>query len=144
MTRSDVQNTLTADVDITGPLFTKDAEQAMWNNITSHYEQISQEGAEEARRGFARGQGGRSPVSALGDHVSDHIVGRIVARPSRGGRSWRAHGVVQVYAEGLDATQARSLMAAGSILEGRMGVIRTVTRNLARKIRQVDLTKGLD
>lgn len=141
---ADVANPLTASVELSGPLLTGNPEQVMWENIAAHYEQITQEGAEEARRGFSRGAGGRSPVSALGDRVADHVIGRVVARPSKGGRKWKASGVVQVYNEGLDARQSRSLMAAGSILESRLGVIRGVTRSLGRKLRTVDLTKNLE
>lgn len=142
--RADVANPLTVEFELTGPFFTKDPAKTYAENVQELMEKLAREGAEEVRRGFGQGSAGRSPVSALGDRVADHIIGRVVARPSRGGRSWRASGVFQVYAEGMDAKTAKSLMAAGSVLEGRLGVIRRVTRKLASRLRQVDLTKGIE
>ncbi|HET7182664.1 MAG TPA: hypothetical protein VFI15_10565 [Candidatus Limnocylindrales bacterium] len=137
-------NALTVTWDLNGPLFRGDPSKTMWENIEAHYAELARYGESEARRGFSQSAGGRQAISALGDRVADHVIGRVMARPSRGGRGWRAHGVVQVYNEGLDAAQSRSLMAAGSILEGRMGVIKRVTRDIAGKMRRFDLTKGLE
>src|SRR5689334_24089799 len=113
---------LTAEVDVSGPL-TKDPAKVMWANIQAHYDQLARDMAQEARQGFLRGSGGRAPVRALGGRVADHVIGRVMARPSRGGRRWHAAAVVQVSNEGLDQKQSRSLMAAASYLEGEMRVI---------------------
>ncbi len=135
--------TLSASVDVSGPLFgPKKPGLQMALNIDRNMMEIAAEGAANARSRYLAGSGGREPVRMLGDRVGDHIIGRTFARPSKGGRRWHEYGVVQVYNEGLSAAQGRSLMAAGSILEGRLNVMRTIAREAGRKLREVDLTKG--
>jgi hypothetical protein len=138
------QGTVTASVALSGPFFTKDPGKTIGENIERLMEEIAKRGAEDARRGFASGSGSRQVISRLGDRVADHVIGRVVARPSKGGRRWHAAGVVQVYNEGLSDVQGRSLMAAASILEGRTNTIRKVARNMGAALRKIDLTKGLD
>jgi hypothetical protein len=136
--------TVTAAVALSGPFFSGDPGQKMAENIERLMQEIADRGASDARRGFASGSGSRQLVRELGDRVADHIVGRVVARPSKGGRRWRAAGVVQVYNEGLSGLQGRSLMAAASILEGRQNVIRKVSRSMGQALRRIDLTRGLE
>lgn len=135
---------VTGVVELSGPVFDKDPEKVMWQNIEKHYAELARDMAGEAEAGFRRGAADRPLVRLLNDRVADHVIGRVQARPSRGGRRWHAAAVVQVYNEGLSAAQSRSLMAAASRLEGRMRVIRDVTRRGAAKLRQIDLTKGLE
>jgi hypothetical protein len=130
-------------VELEGPLFA-DPGKKMLANITEQAAQLRDAGAAQARRGYEAGSGGRAPISRLGDRVADHVVGRTVARPSEGGRRWAAHGVIQVYNEGLSVQQGRSLMAAASILEGRTNTMRTIARQIGQKLREIDLTKGLE
>jgi hypothetical protein len=137
------KGTVTASVALSGPFFAGDPAKTMAENIEKLMAEIAWRGSQDAQRGFRAGSGGRSPVTALGDRVADHIVGRVVARPSKGGRRWRAAGVVQVYNEGLSGPEGRSLMAAASVLESRLGVIRRVARSMGRALREIDLTKGL-
>lgn len=133
-----------ATVDVSGPLVgPKKPSAIMLENIERAMQDVADFGAGIATRGFLSGAGGRQPISAIGDRVGDHVVGRVFARPSKGGRRWHTAGVVQVYNEGLSARQGVSLMAAASILEGRLNVMRNVTRQMASRLRKIDLTKGL-
>lgn len=129
-------------VELSGPLFSGDPKKQMLANIHAQMVALAESGAEEVRRGFAAGEGGRALITELGDRVADHVVGRTVARPSKGGKRWTGYGVVQVYNEGLSVAGGRSLMAAASILEGRTSTIRTATRRIGSQLRQIDLTKG--
>ncbi len=128
-------------LEVTGPL-TKDPAKRMAENIERSMEDIRAEGESTARSRYLSGSGGRDLVRMTGDRVGDHVIGRTHARPSKGGRRWHEYGVVQVYNEGLSGAQGRSLMAAASVLEGRLNVMRAVARQAGQKLRQVDLTKG--
>lgn len=129
-------------LEVTGPLVSGNPAKMMQANIEHLMADIRDRGAEEVRRGFAAGEGGRQEVSGLGGRVADRVIGRVVARPSEGGRRWHASGVIQVYNEGLSGAQSRSLMAAASVLEGRSNIIRNATRRIGSQLRQIDLTKG--
>lgn len=135
-----------AGIELSGPFFERDPGLTLRGNIEKMMASLASEGEAAARRGFSEGEAGRAVISALGDRVADHVVGRVMARPSRGGRAWRASAVVQVYNEGLDAAASRSLMAAASVLEHRLHVIRGLSRTLrsARAVLTADLTAGLE
>lgn len=132
------------EVDLSGPFFEKNPGETIRQNIERLMGSIAKAGVAEVRRGFAQNQVSRAPISRLGDRVADHIIGRTFARPSEGGRRWHASGVIQVYNEGLSDVQSRSLMAAAASIEGRQNVIRKATREIGQRLRQIDLTEGLD
>lgn len=140
------RQSVTAQIDFSGPLFTPDATGKLLDNIGKMMQAVADEEAAKARAALATGASGRELVRMTRDRVADHVVGRVTARPSKGGRNWKTAAVIQVYNEGLDAAQSRSLMAAASILERKLRVFRSLrsqTRN-ARPILAANLTAGLE
>jgi hypothetical protein len=79
---------------------------------------------------------GRAPISALGGHVADHVIG-IVPDPTV--------MVVMVANRGLSAKQAISLMAAAGEVERQSGAFRKAAARLraARLVNVAELVKGL-
>lgn len=130
-------------VTYSGPLFQRDPQKTILQNTHKLMEQIADEGAEAARIGLRSGEASRDLIRELGDRVSDHVIGRV---RSRAGKEWTAAAVVQVYNEGMSATESRSLMAAASIVEGRTHAIKTVYRQLqsSRAALRANLTQGIE
>lgn len=130
-------------IDFKGPFFKADVNKTMLQNVHKMMTAFAAEGAGYARERLMSGSGSRAMVRELGDRVADHVVGRVM---SRSGKQWTAAAVVQVYNEGLSASESVSLMAAASYVERRTHAIGSVTRQLrsARAVLQADLTKGLE
>lgn len=130
-------------IDFDGPLFRVDPGKLIIENVRTMMEAFAQEGADSARQALRAGEGSRQLVRALGDRVSDHVIGRV---QSRSGRKWTAAAVVQVYNEGLSAGESRSLMAAASVVERRTRAFSGVARQLrsARSVLTANLTKGIE
>lgn len=133
-------------IELSGPFFQRDPGLTLRGNIERMVQAIADEGASSARQSLQAGEGSRATITALGDRVSDHVIGRTHARPSRGGRQWRASAVVQVYNEGLDAASSRSLMAAASSVERRVRTFRSLAGSLrrSRAVLTANLTAGIE
>lgn len=130
---------MTLSLDLSGPFFENDPVQTLFDNLRAKMEEISEQGADEARDRLSEGSTSRALVTELGDRVSDHVVGRTT---SRSGKQWTAAVVVQVYNQGLTGRESRSLMAAASYVESRTKAISRTARTL-RSLPELDLTDGL-
>lgn len=133
-------------VDLSGPFFKGDPGETMLKNLQKMMQALADEGASTARANFLSGSASRRLVSLTGDRVADHVVGRVTARPSKGGRHWVSAAVVQVYNEGLDGPQTRSLMAAGAIVARKTRAISSLTRTIrsSRAVLAANLTAGIE
>ncbi len=99
-------------VDLSGPFFTRDPGLTLIMNVAKMMQGVAEEGASSARAALQQGEGARATITELHDRLSDHVVGRVYGRPSRGGRKWHLWAKIQIYNEGLTAAQGISLMAA--------------------------------
>lgn len=137
---------LTASIDFDGPFFQVDPGETMLKNLQKMMAGIAEEGATAVRAAYAAGESQRDLVRMTQDRVSEHVIGRVTARPSRGGRHWVSAAVVQVYNEGLSAAESRSLMAAGSYVERRTRAIRSLARQVrsSRAVLTANLTAGME
>jgi hypothetical protein len=127
-----------AQINFDGPLFHVNPGETMFHNLQQVMQGIAEEGSRVVRSDYAQGASRRDYISDLPGktRVAYHVIGRIAARPSKGGRVWSSAAVVQVYNEGFSASQGRSLMAAGSEVEG-------MTRGIASALRQMRSAKAL-
>lgn len=130
-------------IDFSGPFFTKDPAKTFMQNVKTMMQAFADEGAAAVRERMSAGEGTRALIRLLDDRVSDHVIGRVHARS---GKEWTAAAVVQVYNEGFNAAQSRSLMAAASRVEGQTRAIKNITRQLrsARAVLRANLTAGLE
>ncbi len=137
---------MTGDVELSGPFFQRDPGLTLRGNVRKMMAALAEEGEREAIAAYRQGSTGRAQVSRLGGRVADRIVGRIHARPSKGGKEWRASAVIQVYNEGLSAADSMSLMAAAARVERQTRGFRSLYRSVrnARAVMAADLTKGLE
>ena len=133
---------ITGKIEFSGKFFAvQDPGQTIKDNIRDWLEDIAQELQEDVRSGLEQGEHGRDPVHAIseGARVSETVRGRV---ESLGGRKWQYHAVVSPDRTGLGAEQAIALYAAASEIEGDTHVVRNVTRQERRALR--DLTAGLE
>lgn len=132
-----------AQIDMSGPFFQKDVEKTLLENVQKMMEGLAQEGEDAARSNLLVNAGNRAPVRMTGDRVADHVIGRTV---SLSGRQWLTAAVVQVTNKGLDAATSRSVMAAGSVLEGSYHPIRKVATQIrrSRAVLTANLSEGLE
>lgn len=131
-------------IDMTGPFFTNpDPGETMLKNMEKMFQALAREGEAAARQNMLLGSGGRALVRATGDRVADHIVGRTV---SVNGRQWVSAAVVSVNTTGLDSRKAISVMAAGSLLEGRLHALARVASSIrsSRAVLRANLMAGLE
>jgi len=133
-------------IDMQGPFFQVDPGETILKNLQKMMQGIAIEGASAVRASYAAGEGSRQLVRMTQDRVSSHVIGRVTARPSKGGRHWVSAAVVQVYNEGLSAAESRSLMAAASYVERRTHAIRSLTRQVrgSRAVLTANLSAGLE
>jgi len=137
------KTTVTAHVDLSGPLFQRDPGKTLRGNIRKMMAGVAAEGERIVRENLRAGQAGRAPISALGDRVADHAIGRVT---SLTGKHWMATAVVSVNNSGFSPKQGISLMAAASSVEGRSHAFRALYRDLqrSRAVARANLTEGLE
>jgi hypothetical protein len=124
-----------------GPWFRHDPVDTFRHNVHAMMVALAEEGSKDVVGQLSQGQGGRQPIRALGDHVSDHIVGELRRAPSGPGYSaW-----VFVSTRGMSTTEAISTQAAASFLEGTIHAFRRTAGRIGRSRRATaeELLKGL-
>lgn len=129
-------------IDRSGPFFTKDPGKTFRKNILTMMDAIAAEGEADVKAQLRSGNAGRAPISAIGDHVSEHAVGRT---RSLNGKRWEVTAVVSVNNSGLTRAEGISLMAAASLVERRTHAFRRTAQRLrrARGINVTELLKGI-
>jgi hypothetical protein len=114
-----------------GPFFTGDPVKKFAENKRDFMEAVAEAAAADVRQQLAAGQGGRAPISSgvSPARVSEHVVGRV---RSLSGKEWKATAVVSINNRGHSRAQGVALMAASSLVEGRVHAFRR-TASSARK-----------
>lgn len=130
-------------IDLSGPFFRKDPTKTFRQNIRVLMDAIAAEGEEDVKAQLRAGNAGRKPIRRLGDHTSDHVIGRT---RSLKGKRWAVTAVVSVNNSGYSRAQGVSLMAAASSVESRTHAFRRTAARLrkARAVNSVELTKGMN
>src|SRR5262245_16612573 len=133
---------LITTIDKTGPFFSKDPRKTFLANARDFLDEVADEGAADVIAQMLVGQAGRRPIRQLGDHVSEHVVGRT---QSLRGRRWQYTAVVSVNNTGLTKAEGISLMAAASEVERQTGAFKRTSSRLRRvaKMNTSELLKGL-
>lgn len=124
-----------------GPWFAHDPADTFRGNVHKMMVGLAREGAADVEGQLAVGNSGREPIRMLGDHVSQHVIGELRRAPSGPGFSaW-----VFVRNRGFSGREAKSLMAAASVLEGKLHVFRKTAGRISRsrKANADELIKGL-
>jgi hypothetical protein len=129
-------------IDKSGPFFTNDPAKTFRQNIRVLMDAIAKEGEADVKAQLQAGSSGRARISALGDRVADHTVGRT---SSIGGKRWAVTAVVSVNNLGWSRAQGISLMAAASMVERETHSFRRTTGRLrrARAINTAELLRGI-
>lgn len=141
---------VSVQVELSGPFFKHDPAETILQNVGHMMEGLAEEGERSARAALASGDGSRAPISRIGGHISDHIVGRVISFDPAGKR-WRAAAVVSVpnprwNHSNYDAKESKALMAAASVIEGRTRVFRNLARSIrsSRAVLRANLTAGIE
>lgn len=145
MARTPTARSLTSKVttfDLEGPFFRTDPAKTFRQNVRSMMDALAVEGARDAVAQLQVTEGSRAPLAyTTNQRVSWHVRGRT---SSLAGKRWAVTAKVGPVSIG-SRREAMVLMAAASVLEGRLGVFRRTTSRLrkARAINAAELLKGL-
>jgi hypothetical protein len=133
---------ITTTIKMDGPFFRKDPAKTFRQNVRVMMDAVAAEGEADVKAQLAQGAGSRAPISAIGDRVADHAVGRTSAIS---GKRWAVTAVVSVNNAGWSRAQGISLMAAASRVEGTTHAFRRTTGRLkrARAINTDELLKDI-
>jgi hypothetical protein len=125
-----------------GPFFHGDPAKTFGDNVHELMKAVAREGAKDVIGQLRQGEGGRRPISRLGDRVADHVVGEMRSFPP--GPSYSA--TVFVANRGYSRREAVSLMAAASVLESRLHAFRKTAGRIsrARGVNTDELFRGVD
>ncbi len=128
-------------IKASGPFFAHDPAKTFAGNVHEMMLALAKEGRQDVIGQLSAGQGERQPIRLLGDHVSDHVVGELRKAPP--GSSYSA--VIFIRNKKFTPEQGKSLMAAASVLEGRIHAFRKTAGRImrSRAINAAELLKGL-
>jgi hypothetical protein len=124
-----------------GPFFQGDPGKTFAGNVHEMMLALAREGRADVVGQLEQGQGQRAEVRLLKDRVADHVVGELRRAPP--GSKYTA--VIFIRNKGFTATEAKSLMAAASVLEGRIHAFRRTAGRImrSRAANAAELLKGL-
>lgn len=130
-------------IDLSGPFFQKDPAKTFRQNVRVMMDAVAAEGEADVKAQLVVGNADRLPISHIGDHVSEHVVGR--TRSLRGKR-WAVTAVVSVNNSGWTPRQGVALMAAASRVEGQVHAFRKTKNRIgrSRKTNMSELLKGIE
>jgi hypothetical protein len=130
-------------IKMDGPFFRQDPVKTFRQNARVMLDAIAAEGEMDVDAQLRAGNSGRRPISALGGHVSHHVVGYTTS--VRTGKRWALAAAVNVVNEGYSTVEGVSLMAATAVLEGRLHAFRKTKNRLGRtrKANAAELIKGM-
>lgn len=126
-----------------GPFFRGNPRQTWRRNIRHLMERVAQVGEQDIRESFRAGEADRQPLRGIEPaRVADWVHGRTI---SRVGKRWAVTAVVSIDTRGLSKSEAKQVMAAASLLEGRHHPFRRTTSRLRRVKRMLEdgLLEGL-
>jgi hypothetical protein len=130
-------------IDLSGPFFRHDPVKTFRQNVRVLMDAIAAEGEKDVRAQLVAGNSRRAVIRRIGDHTSDHVVGRT---RSLAGTRWATTAVVSVNNSGWSQAQGISLMAAASSVEGRTHAFRKTKNRIGRtrKTNMSELLKGIE
>lgn len=134
---------LATAIDLSGPFFKADPERTWRGNVRKFMAEVAELGEADVKAQLRQGEPRRRPMRGITpSRLSGHVVGRT---RSLGGKPWNVTAVVSINNSGLTQKQGITLMAAGSVVEGRSKVFKRTTSRLrrARKLNGAELMKGL-
>lgn len=129
-----------AQVELSGPFFTRDPRLTVRQNIRNMMDAVAAE-MEQGVKAELEAKSGSIP--GWTGWTRDHVVGRT---HSLAGKRWALTAVVSANTDGMGASDAIRTKAAASRLERRFHPFRKIagrTRR-ARAVLAADLTRGLD
>lgn len=124
-----------------GPFFHGDPARTFRENAHELMTAVAREGAADVIGQLRSGEAGRRKIARLGDRVADHVAGELRRAPA--GPKYSA--VVFVRNRGYTKDEAVSMMAAASVLEGRLHAFRKTAGRIsrARGVNMAELLKGI-
>jgi hypothetical protein len=130
-------------IDLSGPFFKSDPVKTFRQNVRVLMDAVAAEGEQDVKAQLRAGNSGRAAIRRIGDHTSDHVIGRT---RSLAGKRWALTAVVSVNNSGLSRAQGISLMAAASSVEGRVHAFRKTKNRIGRtrKTNLSELLKGIE
>jgi hypothetical protein len=134
---------ITTTIQKTGPFFAKDPGKTFRQNARILMAAVAFEGERDVRAQMQAGNARRRPISRLGGHASDHVLGRTAGIS---GRPWAVSAVVSVRNTGFSPIQGVSLMAAASRVEQETHAFRRTTSRIrrSRAANLEELLKGIE
>lgn len=134
---------IVTSIHLDGPFFQKDPGQTLSANLRVMLEAVAAEGAADVQEQLHAGAASRAAISLLGDHVAEHVRGRVA---SLVGRDWWQHAVISVNNSGWSQHEGISLMAAASRVESEVHAFRKTASRLrsSRAVNIAELTKGIE
>jgi hypothetical protein len=129
-------------IDLSGPFFKADPQRTFRQNVRVMMDAVAAEGEADVKAQLRAGNAGRLPIRRIGDHVSEHVVGRTSNLRSR---RWAVSANVSVNNRGWGKAQGVSLMAAASSVESRVHAFRKTKNRIGRtrKTNMSELLKGI-
>lgn len=133
---------LATTIDLSGPFFRKNPRLTFRQNVQVLMAAVAVEAEADVRAQMRQSDGSRKPIRVLGDHTSDHVIGRT---RSLKGKQWAVTAVVSVNNSGFTKAGGTSLMAAGASVERRTHAFRRTTGRMrkAKALNTAELLRGL-
>lgn len=130
-------------ISFDGPFFTADPGKTFRQNVRALMDAIAAEGERDVVAQLRAGEPRRLPVSHDVGRVADYVRGRTT---SLAGKRWAVTAVVSLNNHGLSQVQGTALMAAGSLLEARLGAFRKTKNRIGRgrKANMAELLRGIE
>lgn len=133
--------TFQAKAQLSGPFFTKDPMKTIIGNIGDFNEKLADYG-EKRVRGAIESRSGQ--MRRWTGHSRDHVIGRTRAETTRGGRRWAVTAVVSESTDGMSRADAIRTKAAGAGIERRWHPFRSASFAMRAKVKELNLSKGLE
>jgi hypothetical protein len=133
---------IATSITYSGPFFTNDPAKTFGGTVRVMLKRMAEEGEADVQTQLRATDGARQPIASLGDHVSDHVIGRVV---SMKGKQWFYNARISVNNSGFSKVEGTSLMAAAANVERQTHAFRRTATRLrkSRAINKAELLKGI-
>ena len=130
-------------IQMDGPFFRKDPALTFRQNVRVMMDAVAAEGEKDVRAQYQAGEARRRPISRIGGRVSEHVTGRT---SSLKGKRWAVTANVSVNNRGWTRAEGIALMAAASVVEGRVHGMRKTKNRIGRtrKTNMSELLRGIE
>jgi hypothetical protein len=133
--------TLRAEVELSGPFFTRDPGKTIAQNVMDFEDTIAAYGQEKVRSAIVTRAGSMARWTGW---TRDHVIGRTRAEMSRGGRRWRTVAIVSANTDGMSRADAIRTKAAASSIERRWHPFRRASFAMRAQVSRANFTKGIE